>query len=156
MADPQYPFTTMEEVHSRADKKRMRLMANEKIIALLPTDEQACRSVPRSLLNSVPGISPEWLADGVKRGDYQATTVQIDGVDSYQLFWNKNLEGLLHISAAIALTGKDQFGELLKASRILAKQEGCRGISFHTKRRGLIEKLLKHGGEISGVTCYIE
>ena len=92
----------------------------------------------------------------MKNGSYKCTTVQFDGVEAYQLYWHKNLQHVLVINAAISLTNRDEFPMLLKAGRQLMRQEGCRGIEFCTKRRGLVEKLLKHGGSIVGITCYIE
>jgi hypothetical protein len=134
----------------------MKLMTQEQIIELLPGDEIAAREIPWTLQNSVPGADGFWLSEGIKNGDYQMTTVQIDKVPRYRLFWHKNRQHMLVFNAVFAIEPKDDFPALVKAARQLAKQNGCRGIEFCTKRRGLVEKLLRHGGEIVGVTCYLE
>ena len=134
----------------------MKLMEPTKIISLLPGDEEACRYVPAALLHSVPGITQEWLRDGVRAGKYKVTKVLLDGREAYELFWHKNLQDMLVINCAVALTKRDEFKTLIKAGRQLSRQERCRGIEFITKRRGLVEKLISNGGEITGVTCYLE
>jgi hypothetical protein len=134
----------------------MKLMDAQQLIELLPYDGIVVRHIAVELQNSVPGITAESLAEGVKSGKYKATTIKIEGLVSYHLFWHKNLQDILVINAAVALTGKDQFVSLLHAGRMLMREQGCKGIEFCTKRRGLVEKLLKHGGDIVGITCYIE
>jgi hypothetical protein len=126
------------------------------MISLLPEDASVIQSVPAVLQHSVPGADGWWLTEGVRNGDYQVTTVEIDQIPSYRLFWHKNKQHMLVLNAVFALIKKDEFFSLVNAARMLAKQNGCRGIEFITRRRGLVEKLLRHGGEITGVTCYLE
>lgn len=133
----------------------MKLMPSNEMISLLP-DDTAAAEIPAALQHSVPGADGWWLTEGVRNGDYQVTTIEIDKVPFYRLFWHKNKQRMLVLNAVFALVKEDKFPSLVKAARLLAKQNGCRGIEFITKRRGLVEKLLRHGGEIVGITCYLE
>ncbi len=94
----------------------------------------------------------EWVTEGLAKGRYSQTMVQVEGVDSYLLVYSICDRKILFINAVAELKGgKNDFAALVEAMEILAEAKGCIGVEGLTLRAGMVKQLSENGFKPVGV-----
>jgi hypothetical protein len=130
-------------------------------VKALKTEElfKVCAATPEQiegavkLLGKAVRSDAEWLKTGLKKGNYQAATVQVKSLDRFLLVFHVNEQKVLFINAAVQLA-KDycDFEILIDSILAVAREKGCQAIEAMTMRAGLLKKVMQHGFVPIGVS----
>jgi len=124
-----------------------KLSAKKAAIALLPADEADVLASRRFFGDA----DSEWLLARVNDKKLNAHVIHLDGVPKYILLWHKDVNDNLHVNCAIEKHGGGDLPGLVAGAKQLARENGCFGITFNTKRKGLFAEMAKLGFEFHGV-----
>lgn len=130
----------------------MRLLAPNTVIAFAETlPSEHARAVSGALPLLPYGIEPDWFVREVAAGKVNSSTLTVNGERVIVIYWqvmsNSTLMGLL----AVGLTTDKHFPDLMAGLEIIAKENGCKRVCFHTLRRGVLRQCAGFGYSPAGI-----
>jgi len=128
------------------------LSAEEMIALCEPSPEQTAEGSKRIYDLFGKEVHPDWLNYGVHEGWYNVTTVNVNSIPSFVVWFHLDAQGGLIINACASICQKPQFSSMIAAVDKIAKNHLAKYIAFNTTRAGLARQVVKFGYKAHSVT----
>ena len=125
------------------------LTANEIVLVGTPTQAEA-EAASEIVIGACPsyGGNKRDLADALERGEISASTIHIQGVPSYVVFWRKEMGGCFCVKGTAPIKGGIQDPErFIFACNQIAKSHNCTFGMFTSARKGEERLFSRYGAK---------
>ena len=124
----------------------MRLLTVSELLEYADT-KLSEHSIAQELLEPFLPIGAEkgYLVYAVNEGLFQATTLTIDNIPSYVIYYHVTLDKTFVVNLTAQLRDYRNISALFVGCEKLARQNGCTTIAFHTNRKGRIKTAYLYG-----------
>jgi hypothetical protein len=128
-------------------------MGDSEMIALATPADATISRAEKKLAPAGHGIyDAEWISTGLAKGFYRAREIQRDGKPVYVAFYHVDDQNFLVPNGGAFVGDGEPDSWLWKIGlEKLARELKCRGVTFQTRRRGLVEQATRDGYKIEGV-----
>lgn len=130
----------------RADAKKVKLLDENQLVELVEADADATTAGEASMRQLLDrSLNANILRHGVAEDYLKKVEVKVNGQPSFVFWYHVDATGYCHLDAVGTIRSGGDPNSLPIAGEQIARRHGCKAITFHTARRGLVEIGRRHG-----------
>lgn len=131
--------------------KNYRKLSPQETLDIVPTLDTRNADENFALLES--DLPKDFFYRMVSEGRMTASIIRHNGENAYLIIWQKEFDGKhLHVCASLFVGAKQNHSVWGDGVEQIARQEGCKAITFATQRKGHVAAASAWGATVTGVT----